>query len=167
MGPEPSPAPLATQLGAEPLDESSVRRFTEAHDLASPAYDDDEAARGLGFPGRIAPWSMALMATLPAYWAPGDPFPDADVLPPFAWDCVDLPGTAMMSNRVELVFERPLRHGERLHSEYRVTSVTPKRTRIGAGHFVEFEVSILDEDDQVVAVERSSLFRYDPDPAGD
>ena len=71
----------------------------------------------------------------------------------------------MMSTRIELVFERPLRPGDLLHSEYRVTAVTPKRTKIGTGHFVDFEVSLLDEDGELVAVERSSVYRYDPYPA--
>jgi acyl dehydratase len=157
--------PLAVHVGAERIDSSAVRRFAEAHELDAVVYEDDAAARAEGFPGRIAPWSMAMVAAMPAYWRPGDPPLEDGVLPPFAWDCVDLPGSSMMSTRIELVFERPLRPGDLLHSEYRVTAVTPKRTKIGTGHFVDFEVSLLDEDGELVAVERSSVYRYDPDPA--
>jgi 3-methylfumaryl-CoA hydratase len=156
--------PLAVHVGAERIDSSAVRRFAEAHELDAVVYEDDAAARAEGFPGRIAPWSMAMVAAMPAYWQPGDPPLEDGALPPFAWDCVDLPGRAMMSTRIELVFERPLRPGDLLHSEYRVTAVTPKRTKIGTGHFVDFEVSLLDEDGELVAVERSSVYRYDPNP---
>jgi acyl dehydratase len=164
-GGSPHGAPLASQVGAEPVSAAGIRRFAEAYAMDCPLYWDDAAARAAGLPGRIAPWSMAMTMAMPAYWQPGDP-PLADgFIPPFAWDCVDLPGAEMMSTRVELVFERPLRLGDLLRSDYRVVRVTPKRTSVGDGHFIDFEVSLTDQQGDLVAVERSSVYRYDPHDA--
>lgn len=158
----PHGQPLASQVGAEPVSAAGIRRFAEAYEMDCPLYWDDAAARAAGLSGRIAPWSMAMTVAMPAYWKPGDPPLAEGFVPPFAWDCVDVPGREMMSTRVELVFERPLRVGDLLRSDYRVTRVTPKRTSVGEGHFIDFEVSLTDQHGDLVAVERSSVYRYDP-----
>jgi 3-methylfumaryl-CoA hydratase len=166
LGAEGSPhgKPLASQVGAEPISDAGIRRFAEAYEMDCSVYWDDGAARSAGLPGRVAPWSMAMTAAMPQYWKPGDPPLAEGFVPPFAWDCVDVPGTQMMSTRVELVFERPLQAGDLLRSDYRVTRVTPKRTSVGDGYFVDFEVSLTDQRGQLVATERSSVYRYDPHP---
>jgi hypothetical protein len=46
-----------------------------------------------------------------------------------------------------------------------VVRVTPKRTSVGDGHFIDFEVSLTDQQGDLVAVERSSVYRYDPHDA--
>ncbi|MGH3253974.1 MAG: FAS1-like dehydratase domain-containing protein [Streptosporangiaceae bacterium] len=160
--PEEAVAPLASQMAAEPVGAVSIRRFVEAFELDSDAYLDDAAARSAGHDRRIAPWSMAMVAAMPAYWSPGDPPLAEGFVPPFAWDCVDLPGTEMMSTRVGLFFERPLRAGDLLRSDYRVTKVVPKRTSVGEGNFVDFEVRLADRSGDTVATERSTVFRYTP-----
>jgi N-terminal half of MaoC dehydratase len=160
--PTRSPAPAASHMAAEPIADVSVRRFVEAFELDSQIFTDDDDARAVGHDRRIAPWSMAMIAAMPAYWTPGDP-PLADGFsPPYAWDCVDLPGTEMMSTRVELAFCRPLRTGDLLRSDYRVVKVTPKRTRVGTGNFIDFEVQLIDQPGDLVAIERSTVFRYTP-----
>ena len=157
-----SPVTVASQVAAEPVAEVSVRRFVEAFELDCLAFRDDAAARAAGHDRRIAPWSMAMIAAMPAYWNPGDPPLGDGFSPPYAWDCVDLPGSEMMSTKIELAFGRPLRIGDLLHSQYQVVRVIPKRTRVGAGNFIDFEVRLTDQSGGLVAVERSTVFRYTP-----
>jgi hypothetical protein len=160
---QPVPAgTLATHLAAEPVAAVSIRRFVEAFELDCDVFTDDAAARAAGHDGCIAPWSMAMTAAMPAYWSPGRPPLAEGFAPPFAWDCVDLPGTEMMSVDVGLFFDRPLRIGDLLRSDYRVTRVLPKQTSVGPGNFINFEVLLADQSGQPVATERSTVFRYTP-----
>jgi N-terminal half of MaoC dehydratase len=160
--PTRSPVPVASHLAAEPVADVSIRRFVEAFELDCRVFADDDAARAVGHERHIAPWSMAMIAAMPAYWTPGDPPLTDGFSPPYAWDCIDLPGTQMMSTRVELAFFRPLRTGDLLQSDYRVVKVSPKRTRVGTGNFIDFEVRLIDQSGDPVAIERSTVFRYTP-----
>jgi acyl dehydratase len=153
--------PLASHLSAEPISMTSVRCFIEAFELDSPTFVD-ENSRSDGDDFAIVPWSMAMVAAMPAYWKPGDEPLPKDLPTPYSWDCVDLPGNEMMTTRVELEFERPLRVGDWLQSEYRVSKITPKQTRVGVGNFIDFEVRLIDTLGALVATERSSIYRYTP-----
>jgi len=151
-------APLASHLAAEAVGPISIRRFVEAFELDSGAYSCVEAGHEPG----LAPWSMAMAAATPAYWSPGDPPLPEGFVPPFAWDCIDLPGTEMMSTRAGLSFSRPLRPGDLLRSDYMVTKVVAKQTSIGPGNFIDFAVRLSDQSGETVATERSTVFRYTP-----
>jgi N-terminal half of MaoC dehydratase len=157
-----SSAPIASHVAAEPVADVSIRRFVEAFELDCRVFADDAAARAAGHDRRIAPWSMTMTAAMPAYWTPGDrPLADS-FSPPYAWDRVDLPGTEMMTTKVELAFCRPLQTGDLLRSDYHVVKVVPKRTRVGPGNFIDFEIRLIDQYGDLVAIERSTVFRYTP-----
>lgn len=156
---------VARKVGAEPVSEVGIRRYVEAHEIDCPLFHDREAARAAGYDDIIAPWSMMLTMAMSAYWSPGDPPMKPNVLPPFAWDAVALEGGEMMTNKVELEYFSPLSLGDIVHSEYKITKVTPKRTSVGVGDFVDFEVSFRNQHGKLLAIERTSVYRYIPHAA--
>jgi acyl dehydratase len=152
-------------VGAEEVSASAIRRYVEAHEMTSPLYSDAELARSLGYDGIIAPWSMLLTAAMPAYWEPGQPPLKPGVLPPFMWSSLDLPGTEMVTASVDLEFAVPLCIGDRITATYKVLRTTPKKTSVGEGFFIDFELEFHRQDGTLVAVERTSIYRYTPYPA--
>ena len=155
---------IARKIGAEPVSVVGIRRYLEAHEIDCPIFHDREAAQNEGYDDIIAPWSMLLTMAMSAYWTPGDPPRTEPMLPPFAWDAVALPGGEMMTNSVEVEYFAPLNLGDVVHSEYKVVKVTPKRTRVGEGEFIDFEVTFRNQHGVLLAVERTSVYRYIPFP---
>lgn len=153
---------VAVRTGAEPVSEVGIRRYVEAHELTCPLYFDRAAARTAGYEDIIAPWSMLLTMAMSAYWKPGDPPLKPGALPPFAWDAVDLPGDEMMSTNIEVEYFAPLNLGDVVTTVYRVTNITPKRTRVGDGHFIDFELTFTNQHGTKLAIEHTTVYRYSP-----
>jgi acyl dehydratase len=154
---------VARTLGAEAISESAVRRYVEAHEMTCPLYSDADVAREHGHDGVLAPASMLLTAAMPAYWSPGDEPLRPGFLPPFVWTKLGLPGTEMVTTSVDLEFHEPLRIGDRIETTYRIVRRTPKRTRVGDGLFVDFELEFRRQDGTLVAVEHTSVYSYTPE----
>lgn len=157
---------VARRVGAESVSEVGIRRYLEAHEFDCPIFYDRDAARAAGYDDVIAPYSMLLSMAMSAYWKPGDPPMPRNMWPPFAWDSVALPGGEMMTNNVELEYFAPLNLGDVVHSEYKITKVTPKRTKVGVGDFVDFEVTFRNQHGKLLAIERTSVYRYMPHTGG-
>jgi hypothetical protein len=153
---------IARKVGAEPVSLVGIRRYLEAHEIDTAIFHDREAARAAGYDDVIAPWSMLLTMAMSPYWSPGDPPRTETMLPPFAWGAVALPGGEMMTNSVEIEHFAPLNLGDIVHSEYKIVKVTPKRTRVGDGDFVDFEVTFRNQHGVLLAIERTSVYRYIP-----
>ncbi len=156
------PRVVAKTVGAEEISATAIRRYVEAHEMLWPLYSDPEVARSYGHETVIAPPSMLLTAAMPAYWEPGDHPLEPGVLPPFMWAELDLPGTEMVTSSVDLEFLEPLRIGDRITTTYRILRTTPKKTSVGDGFFIDFELEFARQDGTVVAVERTSIYRYTP-----
>ncbi|OZD62536.1 hypothetical protein CH263_17320 [Rhodococcus sp. 06-1059B-a] len=146
--------PVAVTVGAEPVTREAIRRFVEAHEMADPRFVDPVDP--------IAPWAMLSSFSMPAYWTPGDPSLSDGALPPLPWDACGVPAAESVTNRMEFEYFHPLRPGDVITTEYRVTGVTPKRTSVGDGSFVDFELTFLRQDGTVIARERCSVYRYFP-----
>jgi hypothetical protein len=158
---------VATTVGAEEISPSAIRRYVEAHEMACPLYSDEEVARRHGYDSVIAPWTMLLTASMPAYWKPGEAPLKPGALPPFMWTKLGLPGSEMVTTSVDLEFLEPLRVGDRIETTYKIVRTTPKATRVGEGLFVDFELEFRRQDGTLVAVERTSIYAYTPlAPAG-
>lgn len=158
---------FARKVGAEPVSEVGIRRYVEAHELASPLFHDAEAARAAGHDDIIAPWSMLLTMAMGAYWKPGDPTIEPGMWPPFAWAELALPGGEMVTSDVELEYFEPLRLGDIIHSAYRIVRVTPKATKVGSGDFIDLEIDFTNQHGSKIAVERCTVFRYMPHGHGE
>lgn len=146
--------PVAVTAGAEAVSVAAIRRFVEAHEMADPRFSDPVDP--------VAPWAMLSSFSMPAYWRPGDPTLADGVLPPLPWEACNVPAAESMTNRMEFEYHEPLRPGDIVTTEYRVTGVTPKTTRVGEGNFVDFELTFLRQDGTLIAIERCSVFRYFP-----
>jgi uncharacterized protein len=124
----------------------------------NPSYwDADFAGRQWG--GLIAPPALLMGWLIPPPWQPSGrpPTPSIAIRVP-------LPGTTFINASNEVEFPTTIAEGDRLHVIEEVVSVSPqKRTRLGAGHFVETCDEFHREDGTLVAVNRNTLFRYTPE----
>jgi acyl dehydratase len=122
-------------------------------------WDDEFASRVWG--GLIAPPALLMGLLIPPPWVPtGRPPVPSIVLR------VPLPGTTFVNASNDVEFLVPITDGDRLSVVEEVASVSPeKRTRLGAGHFVETHDTYRRGDGTPVATSRNTLFRFTP--AGD
>jgi acyl dehydratase len=124
---------------------------------ANPGYwDVDFAAAVWG--GLIAPPALLMGWLIPTPWQPDGqpPVPSLAIRIP-------LPGTTFVNASNEVEFFDPIREGDRLTVVEEVVSISPeKRTRLGAGHFVETLETYTRDDGSPVALNRNTLFRFTP-----
>ena len=67
----------------------------------------------------------------------------------------------------DVTFHAPMRLGDRVSSSWVLRGVTPKVLSIGAGGFLDFEATYTNQDDEVIAVDRTTCFRYHPAASDD
>jgi acyl dehydratase len=125
----------------------------------NPIFWDDGVARELTG-GPIAPPTMLSVWFRPHYWAPGR----TRVLQPLQIhfdlkEKLGLPEAVMTDN--EIVFEEPVRPGDRLRTSQILHSISsPKTTKLGTGRFWVIEVRYTNQRDQVVGKEFYTGFGY-------
>jgi acyl dehydratase len=125
----------------------------------NPIFWDDDVARELTG-GPIAPPTMLSVWFRPHFWAPGR----TRVLQPLQVhfdlkERLGLPEAVMTDN--EIVFEEPVRPGDRLRTSQILHSISPlKTTKLGTGRFWEIEVRYTNQRDQVVGKEFYTGFGY-------
>jgi hypothetical protein len=146
---------IARLSGADPVNAPMIRHQLEAYEWDyPPAGSAEQAAR--------APRSMYMTFGMPAYWSAGAA-PIADLtLAPLAFGVVPAPGSAMMATATSVEFHEPMYDGDRISSVWRLVGVVPKTLGIGSGEFLNFEITYEKADGAVVAIEHTSVFRYDP-----
>lgn len=76
-----------------------------------------------------------------------------------------LPADAAVNMAVEQVYEAPLRVGDKLVSQSTITSIVPKRTRLGEGFIVTEDIEHRNQRGEVVGRTVNSLLRYRKEPA--
>lgn len=128
------------------------------HD-GNPSYWDAEfAAKVWG--GLVAPPALLMGWLIPSPWQPTDEPRLASIALR-----VPLPGTTFINASNDAEFLVPIVAGDLLTVVEQVVSVSPKkRTRLGAGHFVETLDTYRRQDGAVVARNRNTLFRFTPAP---
>ena len=108
--------------------------------------------------GGIAPPAMLWTWLMPLEWSPSSSAPE-----PGLPARIPLPGRSMINGGNDTTFHRPVRVGDLLSVEEELLSVSDeKSTRLGNGHFVEVLSVFRNQDGQVVAEVRNSLFRFTP-----
>jgi acyl dehydratase len=153
---------IAVLDGADPVNAPMIRHHLEAYEWDFPPAADEEAARSAGYRTVCAPSAMFMTFGMPAYWAPGCPPIAPLTVAPLAFGQVPAPGSAMLATGTSVEFHEPMYVGDRLRATWRLTGVTPKRLSIGDGVFLDFEITYRKQDGSVVAIERTSAFRYEP-----
>jgi hypothetical protein len=95
---------------------------------------------------------------IPQPWVPGDIRPPSGIMVR-----VPLPGRTFVNASNEAEFLVPVLEGDRLSIVEEVVSVSPeKTTKLGVGHFVQTLDTFLRDDGTAVALNRNTLFRFDP-----
>lgn len=156
------------QLSQDAVNRAMVRHWAEAMGDRNPVYVDDEAARGAGFDGVVAPptmlqaWVMrglrATLATEAARASGRGATSATGSLSDRMMALLDDEGmTSVVATNCEQTYHRPLRLGDRLLARSTIESISEvKRTALGAGRFITDQV-------EFVAVPDASL-GPDPDP---
>ncbi|MGH6634349.1 FAS1-like dehydratase domain-containing protein [Sphingopyxis sp.] len=176
---DPVVAAIGTDLGtgaaaqaADRVEAGAIRRWTEPLEFACALHDDRKEARRHGHPDIIAPYTAMLSFALPPMWFPGAPtlFPAADrdaqpersVVKPVFPDFFP-PFTGYFATDVDMDYLRPAHVGERLQRRgAKLVACHPKETRVGRGAFVTTEAEIANEEGNLLARVRTSLFLYTP-----
>ena len=108
--------------------------------------------------GGIAPPAMLETWLMPLEWSPWSATPE-----PRLPARIPLPGRSMINGGNDTTFHRSVRVGDRLSVEEELLSVSDlKQTRLGDGHFVETLSTFRNQDGDVVAEVRNTLFRFTP-----
>jgi acyl dehydratase len=140
-----------------PVSSGRIQQFCAmAHD-GNPSYWDEEfAAETWG--GLIAPPAMVESWLMPLEWSPMSAVPQ-----PRLPARIPLPGRSMINGGNDTTFHRPVHVGDRLSVEEELLNVSEaKQTRLGDGHFVETLSIFRNQDGDVVAEVRNTLFRFTP-----
>ena len=135
------PAPAEVSLGR-------IQQFCAMTQDGNPSY----------WEGGIAPPAMLEAWLMPLEWSPWSSTPE-----PRLPARIPLPGRSMINGGSDTTFHRLVHVGDRLSVEEELLSVSDlKQTRLGDGHFVETLSVFRNQDGDVVAELRNTLFRFDP-----
>jgi acyl dehydratase len=157
---------IGSYAGPDEVSRGDIRRRLEVLEWDCPLHYDDEVARAHGYDGIVAPASMHMVWSLPAYWNPGEPrrqdlqrrmMPNIPLV-------MNVPGEGrgMVDTDCEVEYHAPIYPGDRISATSKILSVTRKRTAIGDGAFVIIESVYTKQSGEVVAVDRLTVYRYHP-----
>ncbi len=120
-------------------------------------WDFEFAARTWG--GFLAPPALLMGWLIPPPWQP-----TVDRAAGSIALRVPLPGSTFINAANDAEYPLAIVDGDRLTVVQEVLSVSPeKRTRLGAGHFVETLDTFRRGDGAIVALNRNTLFRFTPE----
>ncbi|MCV7349016.1 FAS1-like dehydratase domain-containing protein [Mycobacterium parmense] len=152
VGAKSEPRTASTAVSA-----ARIQLFASMVRDADPAYWDGEFARRR-WGGLLAPPALLIGWLIALPWEPGGGAPGSSIALR-----VPLPGTTFINASNDVEFLEPIVEGDLLTVVDELVSVSPeKRTRLGAGHFVETLETYSRRDQTVVAESRNTLFRFTP-----
>jgi hypothetical protein len=112
---------------------------------------------------------MFMIYAFPPYWTPGEPRqndPGWRYMPkiPMVFRAPGH-GDGMMDTDCEVEFFEPIYAGDVISAVSKIVSITRKRTRVGEGAFIVVETEYTKQTGECVAIDRLTLFRYEPEEA--
>jgi 3-methylfumaryl-CoA hydratase len=153
--------------GVDEVTRSDIRRKLEVYCFDCPLHYDPLVANAHGFRDIIAPVAMIPLWALPPYWAPGEPSifgPGQPELGGRRQLEVPTPFKRGFNASAEVENLAPLYPGDRLHGATKLVEVKPRETRLGYGVFLTTETRLWKSSGELVSVQRSTGYRYDPSP---
>lgn len=149
--------------GQDLVNQPMIRHWVEAMGDDSPIYVDDEAARGTGRAGVVAPASMVQAWTMRGYTASVSPRAGSCVADELAALFAEGGYTSVVATDSELEFRRELAPGDHVEVREVVESISEEKTTgLGVGRFVTTGKTYRDQDGEVVATQRWRTLRYRP-----
>jgi acyl dehydratase len=153
--------------GADAVSLGDIRRRLEVLAWDCALHYDEAVAQAHGYRTIVAPASMYMTWAMPRYWEPGMPRP-ASLQHRYMPDLpmvMNLPGegAGLFDTDFEVRYHQPVYPGDRICGSSRIISITRKRLSVGAGAFIVVESTFTNQNDDVVAVDRVTLFRYEPE----
>ncbi|QQZ10159.1 MaoC family dehydratase N-terminal domain-containing protein [Heyndrickxia vini] len=122
------------------VEKRHIRQFAEAIGDPNPLYVDEEYARNTKFRGIIAPPTFPI-----AIGQEGEG--------------IDLPldQRRMLHGEQEFIYERPIRPGDRLYCQMKVTDVYEREGKKGPMQFIVLDTEMKDENGQLVVISRTNI----------
>ena len=154
----------------EPVEFGAVRRYAQAIMDEDPIFADDEAAKGEGLPGVVAPPLFPVQSFRRAYGAP-DPLTERATDPDFDGSVgssmrglPELPtaGLVRLNGGSEIELLRYARHGERISIQSRYASITERDSSKGPMIIVVIETNYFTKPDDVIMRVRSTSLLREP-----
>jgi acyl dehydratase len=153
--------------GVDEVSQNDVRRKLEVFCFDCPLHYDGAQAQVHGYRGVTAPVSMTPLWAMPAYWTPGQPPSFGEGLPEKPGGVrveVPTPFAKAVNAASEWEYFEPLYPGDRLHGQWKLVDIKPRQTKLGNGVFLTFDMEMFKATGERVALNRNTLFRYDPAP---
>ena len=151
--------------GQDPVNVPMIRHWVEAMGDENPVYLSDEAARGTGRTGAVAPASMMQAWTMRGYAATMRPAASAGAFAELVALLDEGGYTSVVATDSEFEFHREVVPGDHIGAEEVVESISPeKRTGLGDGRFVTTVKTYRDQRGAVVATQRWRTLRFKPAP---
>lgn len=160
---------LARSSGADPVGLADIRRRLEVLSLDCPLHYDESAAQASGYRTVVAPATMLMAWSTPAYWTPGQPRPTLDETywPMHPVLSVPAPTRSVFATNIETEYFEPVYPGDVVTAAAVLESLVRKRLSVGDGAFFVVETAYRNQDDELLGLERLTVFRYTPDGEGD
>lgn len=156
---------LAQVTGGDDVTVADIRRRLEVLAWDCPLHYDEKVAQYHGYRTLVAPATMLMPWSVPAYWQPGDPRPRMDdpaAVAPLAVCAIPAPGELMFASRCETEYFEPVYPGDRITATSVLRELTRKTLGVGDGAFFVVETTYTTQSGQIAGVERMTFFRYSP-----
>lgn len=123
------------------VEKRHIRQFAEAIGDTNPLYVDEEYARSTVYGGIIAPPSFPVAI-------------GAD-----SGQAIDLPldYRRMLHGEQEFIYQRPIRAGDRLYCQMKVSNVYEKEGKNGLMQFLVMDTEMNDEAGELVVISRTNI----------
>ncbi|MFH0068743.1 MaoC family dehydratase N-terminal domain-containing protein [Peribacillus sp. NPDC056705] len=123
------------------VEKRHIRQFAEAIGDLNPLYVDEEYAAKTSYGGIIAPPTFPI--------AIGQDSGESLDL--------GLEQRRMLHGEQEFIYSRPIRPGDRLHCQMKVTDVYEREGRKGAMQFLVLDTEMKDESGEMVVISRTNI----------
>ncbi len=157
-----------TAVAPDPVNQPMIRHWAAAFEDHNPVYTDPEFAANTRFGGIVAPplmlqtWTMATPIITGIAQRGGSPVASTATSPLSVFDEAGFVGTLASNSEFEI--ERYLRVGETISASTVIESISDeKQTRLGAGHFVTWVTTYVDETGIVVGRQRFRILKFRPE----
>lgn len=154
-------------MAPDPVNQPMIRHWAAAFEDANPLYTDPSFANTSRFGGIVAPplmlqtWTMATPMIAGIGERGGSPVPSEGPSPLAVFDQAGFVGTLASNSEFEIL--RYLRLGETVQATTVIESISDrKQTRIGAGHFVTWITTYVDDAGEVVGTQRFRILKFKP-----